>query len=153
MKKIIIALFSVLSLGFFTSCFEDIDKTFDEQTVVEFQDAVVKSPAVGKTYPVTAIANTGDSLVKTQVNLVGLQRSTSSSINVTGTNTSGNAAAFEIKALSFAANSSIANLEVILKKVSASAGKTDTLLLELVGNGSDIKASENYKRVAFSFKH
>ena len=58
MKKIIIALFSVLSLGFFTSCFEDIDKTFDEQTVVEFQDAVIKSPAVGKTYPVTAIANT-----------------------------------------------------------------------------------------------
>ncbi len=131
---------------------EDIDKTFDEQTVVEFQDAVVKSPAVGKTYPVTAIANTGDSLVKTQVNLVGSQRSTSSSINVTGSATSGNAAAFE-QALSFAANSSIANLEVILKKVSASAGKTDTLLLELVGNGSDIKASENYKRVAFSFKH
>ncbi|HRI01065.1 MAG TPA: hypothetical protein PK006_08435 [Saprospiraceae bacterium] len=155
MKKIFsfsILFIFILSL---TSCFKEFDKTFDEKTLVEFQDAITKTKAVGKTFPIISYTSSADTTVRAQVNLVGAQRSTDLQVNVSvdAANTTAENGGYEIKPLVFPANSSIAMLEIVLKKVAASSGKSVTLTVQLDGNGSDVLPSENFKKLGFGFKH
>mgnify|MGYP002777656706 CR=1 FL=1 len=157
MKKIIhisLCLFLVLGL---TSCFEDIDKTWDEGTLVEFQQSIIRTPAVGRTFPLIAVNNGAGEQLQ-QINLVGPQRGSDVTVKVSvdkefttateGTHFSladgGN--------VTFPANSSTANAKINILRATGTAGQTFNVVLILEGNGSDIKPSENYKRVGYTIR-
>ena len=155
MKKIFSYLI-VLSALAFVGCFKEFDKTFNEKTVVEFQSTVVTSPAVGKTYPLISLINK-DSIVNAQVNLVGVQRSSETTVTVSIDGTGSNAVENTHYKLPnggkvvFPANTSIANFQFQTLKVPAAAGTTITLVFTLEATG-DILPSENYKKVGYSIK-
>ncbi len=77
MKK----LFSLLTLALvlvFSSCI-DQDYTVFEGSLVEFQDAVVRTPVTGQKYPRISV-NNNVGTVSLQVNLIGAQRTTDETI-------------------------------------------------------------------------
>lgn len=155
MKKIFFY-FSVLTTFAFGGCVKEIDKTFNEKTLVEFQSTVVSSPAVGKTYPVISLLNK-DSTVNAQVNLVGVQRATETSVTVSIDATASNAVENTHYKLPnggkvvFPANTSIANFQFQTLKVPAAAGTTINLVFTLVESG-DVAPSQNYKSVGYAIK-
>ncbi len=140
---------SVLTLG---ACFND-NKVIYEKAVVEFQDAVVRAPALGKTYPLIAVAN-GIGQQTLQINLVGAQRESEQPIKF-----SVNAAESTAKegihyqltgnTVTIPAKSSFGTLTLNVLKAPAAAGTSVTLVLVLDGNGSDIGPNENYRRVGY----
>lgn len=146
MKKII-GLFFLVIVTVLSSCIEQNYPTW-QGAVVEFQDAVVRVPAPGVTYPRITVANTVGS-VNLQVNLVGAHRSTDETITyrivsegttaVSGTDFSVSGSAV------IPANSSFATVAVTVPNTGAVGGFVD-LLLELEGN-SNLPASQNYKQV------
>ncbi|GMQ29339.1 DUF4843 domain-containing protein [Algoriphagus confluentis] len=146
MKKI----FSLLTLALvlvFSSCIEQ-NYPLWEGALVEFQDAVVRTPAAGQTYPRITVANTVGS-VSLQVNLVAAQRSVDETITYTvvaeGTTAVSGTDYTTSGTLVIPANSSFGTLTVTIPDTGAIGGSVD-LLLQLEGNSS-IQPSENYKRV------
>jgi hypothetical protein len=146
MKKIL-ALLSFALVFASSSCIEQNYVTW-QGAVVEFQDAVVRNPAAGVTYPRITVANTVGS-VNLQVNLVAAQRTSDETITyrvvpegttaVAGTD-------FAVSgSLVIPANSSFGTLTVNIPNTGAIGGAVD-VLLELEGN-AQIPASQNYKRV------
>ena len=145
----------ILSALAFGGCFKEYDNTFNEKTVVEFQSTVVSSPAVGKTYPLIALINK-DSTVNAQVNLVGVQRSTETTVTVTVDAVSTGVENTHYKLpnggkVVFPANTSIANFQFQTLKVPAAAGTTINLVFTLATSG-DIEPSFNYKSVGYAIK-
>lgn len=120
--------------------------------VVEFQDAVVRTPVAGTAnpaYPRITVANTVGS-VNLQVNLVAAQRTSDETITykvVTGAGTTAVAGTdFAVSgSLVIPANSSFGTLTVNIPNTGAIGGSVD-VLLELEGN-AQIPASQNYKQV------
>ena len=155
MKKIFFYLL-VFSAFAFGGCVADIDKTFNEKTLVEFNATVLSSPAVGKTYPVISLLNK-DSTVNAQVNLVGVQRSTETTVTITVDATASNGVENTHYKLPnggkvvFPANTSIANFQFQTLKVPAAAGTTINLVFTLATSG-DIEPSFNYKSVGYAIK-
>jgi len=79
MKRIINISLLLLVMTSLFSCFDENKPLFDKVTLVEFQDAIVNSPALGKTFPL--LASTNAVQTKTlRINLVGAQRETESVI-------------------------------------------------------------------------
>jgi hypothetical protein len=155
MKKILFNI-AVLSLLAFSSCIKEIDKTFNEKTLVEFNSAVLSAPAVGKTYPVISLLNK-DSTVNAQVNLVGVQRATETSVTVSidkDASTGVENTHFKLPnggKVVFPANTSIASFQFQTLKVPAQAGTTINIVFILEATG-DVAPSENYKRVGYAIK-
>lgn len=162
-----ISLVSLLS----SSCIKEDIKTFQGSTVVEFDAAVFNSVAAGFTYPILvrasgygrAVSTADPSLtrtsgqVKLRVNLVGPQRSTvevisyqvltvtPTSPNLLGTsgthyNTSGT--------FTIPANSSFGEVVINILDPGVSSTIAREVHLELQGSSTNIKASENYKKIA-----
>ncbi|MFD2037333.1 DUF4843 domain-containing protein [Belliella marina] len=142
--------YSVICLSLvlaFTAC---IDQDYPVWTGadIEFQDAVVRAPVAGQTFPRISVANTVGE-VNLQVNLVAAHRANDEVIAyrvvedlttaVAGTdyNTSGN--------FTIPANTSFGSVNVQVLNTGAIGGFVD-LTLELVGN-ENLPPAENYKRV------
>ncbi|GAA4414761.1 hypothetical protein GCM10023187_44630 [Nibrella viscosa] len=160
MKNILGFAVALLMLFGMTSCFEDLDKTFDEKTVVEFQTAITSTPAVGRTYPLISAGNSATAVTLTQrINLVGKQRSADETIKVSVDKE--NSTAVEGTHFTLAnggnvvipANSSFGTVTVTVPRGTAAASvPAVNLVLVIEGNGRDILPSENYKRVGFSIR-
>ena len=146
MKKIL-ALLSFALVFAFSSCIEQNYVTW-QGAVVEFQDAVVRSPAAGATYPRITVANTVGS-VNLQVNLVAAQRTSDETITYKvvpeGTTAIAGTDFAVSGSLVIPANSSFGTLTVNIPNTGAIGGSVD-VLLELEGN-AQIPASQNYKQV------
>ncbi len=152
MKKtfnLILLLTAALTLG---ACFKDNTIVYDK-AVVEFQDAVVRSPALGKTYPLITAAN-GLGAQTLQVNLVGAQRDSDQTIRFSvdaAESTAKDGVNYQLSGntLTIPAKTSIVSLPVTILKAPTQTGASVTLVLVLEGNGSDIGPNENYKRVGY----
>jgi hypothetical protein len=146
MKKIL-SIFSLILVFAFSSCIEQ-NYPLWEGAVVEFQDAVVRAPVGGATYPRITVANTVGT-INLQVNLVGAQRASDETITYTVVpeGTTGVAGTdFTVSGTAvIPANSSFATVAVTIRNTGAIGGTVD-LLLELAGNAT-LAPSENHKRV------
>ncbi|MCL6261140.1 DUF4843 domain-containing protein [Aquiflexum sp. TKW24L] len=146
MKKILALLSFTLVLAF-SSCIEQNYPTWSG-AVVEFQDAVVRAPAAGVTYPRIIVANTVGT-VNLQVNLVSAHKSSDETITykIVPEGTTGVAGTDFVVSGSVVipAGSSTANAVVTIPNTGRIGGAVD-VLLELEGN-AQIPASENHKRV------
>ena len=146
MKKLfsLVALASVLV---FSSCIEQNYPVW-EGLVVEFQDAVVLTPAAGQVYPRITVANTVGT-VNLRVNLVGKQRPSDEIItyNVAADGTTAVAGRDYVApgTLTIPAGSSFGTLTVNVINTGKIGGSVD-LLLQLVGN-DEVGNSANYNKV------
>lgn len=152
MKKILNISIIVLMTASLFSCFNENKPVFDSMTLVEFQDAVVNSPALGKTFPLLATTNAVQT--KTfRINLVGVQRDKDETIKFSIDPTESTAVAgvnYDLAgatAITIPAKSSFGELKVNILKAPAQAGKTVNLVFILDGNGADINPNTNYKKV------
>lgn len=172
MKKYSFIAYLGLTILLLTSCIKEKDRTFQGDTVVEFDATVFNSVTAGFTYPIlTRAAGYGRAVstsldpsitrsigtVKLRVNLVGPQRTTAEIINYTvittpvptGTNQHAVSGTHysTTGTCTIPANSSFA--EVIITVINPGATSTiqREVHLELSGN-STIKPSANYKNVA-----
>lgn len=154
MKKILSTIV-LLSTLFLTGCFEDINKTYNGPTVVEFNQAVIAAPAVGATYPLVSV-NRGVGLQTTRINLVGAQRPNAETIKVSidpaTTATDGTHFKIVTSSVTIPANSSFGDFQIDILAAPAQAGKTVNVVLVLEGNGADIKPNENFKKLGFAIR-
>jgi hypothetical protein len=149
MKK----LFSLLTLAFvlvFSSCIEQ-DYTVFEGSVVEFQDAVVRTPVAGQKYPRITVANTVGT-VTLRVNLVGAQRTADETLTYTvvpeGTTAVTGRDFTTSGTVVIPAGSSFGDVTVSVLNTGAIGGSVN-LLLQIDGNSS-IASSQNHNQVQIS---
>ncbi len=171
MKKNYLFIYISLISFLLSSCIKDDVKSFQGNTVVEFDATVFNSVAPGFTYPILvraagygrAVSTADPSItrtsgqVKLRVNLVGQQRSTVEVISyqvftvtptspnllgASGThyNTSGT--------FTIPANSSFGEVVINILNPGVSSTIAREVHLELQGSSTNIKASENYKKIA-----
>ena len=160
MKQLAIAFLLVVVISV-TSCYnKELDYTFNETKLVELEDAVRRTPASGVTYPIIAVTRTSGTQ-SLMVNLVGEQLKSSQEMTFSiDTAISNLLSASTIRAVegthfnlnggkfTFKQDTSFSFIRVNVLDVPAQTGRTALLLLKLDGS-SDIKASENYRRVGF----
>ena len=146
MKKLFSLFTLALVLGF-SSCIEQNYPVW-EGHVVEFQDAVVRTPLAGQVYPRISVANTVGT-VNLQVNLVGAHRPSDEIITYSVVSEGTTAAAGKdyvaSGTLTIPAGSSFGTLTVNVVNTGKIGGSVD-LLLQVVGN-DEIGASANYNKV------
>ncbi|MCU0467573.1 MAG: hypothetical protein MUF58_03155 [Arcicella sp.] len=158
-KNIIVGCLLTISVGL-TSCFEDLAIRYDKAGVVEFEDAVRRTPAAGAIFPIIAVNRTAG-LQSLQVNLVGQQLKTSEEMTVSvdttissflnattiraveGTHFNLNGGKFTMKT-----DTSFARFQFNVQNVAPVAGRSALVVLKLDG-GSNTKPTENYRRVGF----
>lgn len=156
----------VLLASTFTGCIKQDDKTF-KGLVAEFDAAVLNSPAVGKTFPIltrvpiygVAVSTANPLITRTsgtikfRVNLVGAQSSSARTIPVSvvaGETTAVDGTHYTISnTITIPANSSFGELTVNVINPGTSSTTPRIVVFEL-GDGSEIKASANYKRLGIS---
>lgn len=154
MKKITNISLIILLLTSLSSCFKDNKVAFDSMTLVEFQDAIVNSNALGKTFPLLASTNVAQVRVL-RINLVGAQRDKDEIIKFSVDPTESTAVAGTnydlagVSSITIPAKSSFGELKVNILKAPAQSGKTVNLVFILEGNGTDIKANTNYRKVGY----
>src|SRR5688572_15423196 len=143
-----------------TSCFEDTKILFTD-TLVEFEDAVMRSKAAGQPFPIMPAVTRAAGTPNYQVNLVAPQLNTAQDIafslepvpasllNATTIEAVEGVHFTFTPTASFPEASSKFNFTgiTILPGFPADAGKTALLVLKLDGN-DDLKPSENYRRLA-----
>ena len=155
-----------------TSCIKEDIKTFQGNTVAEFDAAVYNSVAAGFTYPIlTRAAGYGravsasldptitraSGMVKLRINLVGLQRSKDEILNYRVMTEvvpfSPNALAVSGthfttgSSVTIPANSSFGEITIAIINTGVSSTTPREVHLELTGN-TDVMASQNYKKIA-----
>ncbi|MBD2756870.1 hypothetical protein [Spirosoma validum] len=139
------------------SCFDNMETVYDGPTVIEFNEAVTRTPAVGRTFPIITANNsvTAGATFVQQLNLVGRQRSSDFSVKVaidpvnttiTRANTytlvnDGN--------VTIPANSSFGSLTLTVSRATSSTSPTGNLVLVIDSTNTDYKASANYKRLGY----
>ena len=135
-----------------SSCFKENKQLFDSMTLVEFQDAIVNSNALGKTFPILASTNVAQTRVL-RINLVGAQRDKDEAIKFSIDPAESTAVAgvnYDLAgatSITIPAKSSFGELKVNVLRAPAQAGKTVSLVFVLEGNGSDINPNANYRKV------
>jgi len=146
MKKLFSLFTLALVLGF-SSCIEQNYPVWEDH-VVEFQDAVDRTPAAGLTYPIITVANTVGT-VNLRVNLVGSHRPSDEIITYSVVTDRTTAAAgrdyVAPGTLTIPAGSSFGTLTVNVINTGKIGGSVD-LLLQVVGN-DEIGTSANYNKV------
>lgn len=154
MKKILNISLLVIVLTSLSSCFKENRQLFDSMTLVEFQDAVVNSNALGKTFPLLTSTNVAQIKVL-RINLVGAQRDKDETIKFSIDPTESTAIAGTnydlagVSSVTIPAKSSFGELKVNILRAPAQSGKTVNLVFVLEGNGNDIKANTNYRKVGY----
>jgi len=162
MKKIATVALSMLALIGLYACNNDLDKVFDDQTLVEFQPAVVNAASVGRTYPLLTVvtSTTAGATVSPQLNLVGRQRSadlpvrvfvdpTSTASPSTYTIANGGVATF---AAAGAPTSSTVAMTITVARASSATAPFGNLILVIDSTSADYKPSQNYKRIGYTFR-
>ncbi len=160
MKKIISLAVSVLALFGIYACDNSLDKVFDDQTLVEFQPAVLNANAVGRTYPIISAANsvTAGATVTAQLNLVGRQRETTELTVRVLPDPAGTTAAATSYTLAnggtvvFAPKSSTAALTMTVGRATSTTAPIANLVLVIDSTSTDYKPSQNYKRVGYAIR-
>lgn len=154
MKKILNISLLVIVLTSLSSCFKENKQLFDSMTLVEFQDAVVNSNALGKPFPLLTSTNAPQVKVL-RINLVGAQRDKDETIKFSIDPTESTAIAGTnydlagVSSVTIPAKSSFGELKVNILRAPAQSGKTVNLVFVLEGNGNDIKANTNYRKVGY----
>ncbi len=151
MKSIKFLLVLLLSAGFMTGCFEDVDKTYQGPVVVEFKSAPGSSNSYVRTVAVPA---TGTATVPVVVQLVGPHQGSDTQVNfsVGGTATAGQ---FSISGttVTIPANSSSGTINVVVDAAgwaALAAGTTRTVVLTLTGG--TYQPNENYKTFTLTLR-
>jgi hypothetical protein len=160
MKKALIYSFVLFVALLATSCFKEIDITYDENKFVEFEDAVRRTPAAGVTYPIIALTRTSGSYTAL-VNLAGGQLKESQEMTVSiDTAIAPLLNATTIRAVegthfnlsggkfTFKADTSFSTYRLNVLNPGANTGRSALLVLKLDGS-STVKPAENYRRVGF----
>jgi hypothetical protein len=142
-----------------TSCFDDMEIKYDGPTQVEFETAVRTNPAVGRTYPLVATANslTASPTVTTQINLVGPQRSSDLTVRVLPEATTTTAAAQSYTLLNggnvvIPANSSFGSLSVAVSRATSATAALANLVIVIDSTNTDYKANPNYRRIGYTIR-
>ncbi|MGF7215011.1 hypothetical protein GGR92_001151 [Spirosoma lacussanchae] len=162
MKKIPGFIAGALALLMLYACDNSIDKVFDEETLVEFNEAILRTNATGRPYSITALPNSvtaGSSSVAT-INLVGRQRTSDLTVRVfvdpTATTASPNS-----YTLSNGGNVTIpggpngrnvGSLTVTVGRATSSTAPIANLVLVIDSTSTEFKPSQNYKRLGYSFR-
>ena len=144
MKSIKFLLVLLLSAGFMTGCFEDVDKTYQGPSVVEFKPA----PGSSNSYVrVVNVNSTTSTTIPVTVQLVGPHQSSNVDVNfaVSGTAT---AAMFNIggttASIPSGSSSGVINVNITGAGVAALAtGQSRDIVLTLTGGS--LPLNENYK--------
>ncbi|MBO0929511.1 hypothetical protein [Fibrella aquatilis] len=166
MKKVLVIAVSVLSLLGLYACDNSLNKTFDPATpFVEFQPAVLTANSVGRFYPLISTGNsvTAGSTQTAQLNLVGRQRSSELTVRVlvdqtgnpAGTGTTAQSSSYTLSnggTVVFAPNSSTAAMTISVGKATSTTAPVANIVLVIDSTSTDYKASQNYKRVGYSFR-
>lgn len=159
MKKIAIVTLSILAVAGLYACDNSLDKTFDAQTLVEFQPAVVTANSVGRTYPLisTTTSTTAGATITAQVNLVGRQRANDTSVKVLldPVGTTAPPSSYTLLnggAVVIPANTSFASLTMIVSKATSTTAPFTNVVLVIDSTSTDYKPSQNYKRIGYSFR-
>ncbi len=158
-KSFLFVTIMTIGLGL-AGCFKDIDRTFDEYKLVEFETAVRSTPAAGFTFPIVNITRTAGT-VAAQVNLVGTHFKTGEEMSFSiDTAVSKLLNATTIRAVegvhfnlnggkfTFKADTSFSFARFNVLNPGATAGRTAILVLKLDGS-STIKPAENYRRIGY----
>ena len=136
-----------------TGCFKDYEDRylFNDETQVEFEDAVVKAAAAGKDYPMLTPLDNESGTQQFRVNLIGPQSDTSTVIHFMVLPDESSAVAGKDYTLpqgdtiQIAPHSSFGWVKV---KVNPAGSGSPTLALKLLGN-KNIKGAERYCRIGF----
>lgn len=142
-----------------SSCFKDLETVYKGPTIVEFNDAVVRTNAVGQTYSITSIPNsvTAGGTVITQLNLVGAQRPSDVTVRVLPDPTLTTAATTSYSlanggSVVIPANTSFGSLTMVVGRASSTTAPVTNVVLVLDSTNADFKPSQNYKRLGYSFR-
>lgn len=149
----------LLALAGLAACNNNLDKVFDGITRIEFNEAILRTNAVGRTYSVTSLPNstTGGATTTAQLNLVGRQRPTESTVRVlvdpNGTTASANSYTLSNGGnVTIPANSSFGSLTMAVGRATSSTAATGTVVLVIDSTSTDYTPSQNYKRIGYSFR-
>jgi hypothetical protein len=159
MKKIITFSLCVLALVGMYACDNSLDKVFDDQTVVEFNDAVLRTNAVGRSFSITALSNTTAVAATTtaQLNLVGRQRSSDLTVRVLvdPAYTTAGASSYSLVNggnVTIPANSSFGSLTLVTARATSTTAPIANVVLIVDSTATEFKPSFNYRRLGFSLR-
>jgi hypothetical protein len=159
MKKITTFAICVVTLLGMYACNNSLDKVFDDQTLVEFNEAVLRANAVGRSFSITALNNTAAVAITTtaQVNLVGPQRSSDLTVRVLVDPAYTTAAASSYSLVNggnvtIPANSSFGSLTLVTARASSTTAPVANVVVILDSTAAEFKPSFNYRRLGFSVR-
>jgi len=148
----------VLALGV-AACNNSLDKVFDSQTLVEFNDAILRTNATGRTYSITSVPNsvTAGGTTTAQLNLVGRQRSSETTVRVfvDATNSTTPTSSYTLSNggnVTIPANMSFGSLTLTVGRATSTTAPIGNVVLVLDSTSTDFKPSQNYRRLGFSFR-
>lgn len=159
MKKIATLIICTLALFAVYACDNSIDKVFDDQTLIEFQPAVLNPTAVGRTYPIISSGNsvTANATITAQINLVGRQRSSDLTVQVfpDPTGTTAPASSYTLAnggSVVIPANSSTGTLTMTVARATSTTATLANVVLVIDSTNAAFKPSQNYKRIGYSIR-
>ena len=142
-----------------SSCFKDLETVYSGQTLVEFNEAVTRVPAAGRTFSITSIPTsiTAGSTVVAQLNLVGAQRSNDLTVRVLPDPAFTTAATTSYSLANggnvvIPANTSFGSLTVAVGRASSTTAPMSNVVLVIDSTSTDFKPSPNYNRLGYSFR-
>jgi len=159
MKKLKYILPALLFTIVMAACDNNLDKVFDSQTLVEFNEAILNTNATGRTYPIVSVPNgvTVTGSTTAQLNLVGRQRATETTVRVLvdPVNTTAPASSYTLSNggnVTIPAMSSFGSLTLTVSRASSTSAASANVVLILDSTSTDFKPSFNYRRLGFSFR-
>ena len=155
MTKHLIAYVCVAGMALLTmSCFKNMETVYDGTTVIEFNEAVTRNPAVGRTFP---IITAGPTFVQ-QLTLVGRQRTSDLMVKVMvdpANTTLTRADSYTLANggnVVIPANTSVGSLTLTVSRATSSTAPMANLVLVIDSTSIDYRASQNYKRIGYSVR-
>ncbi len=159
MKKIKYLLLGLLPLLGLVACNNDLDKVFDNQTLVEINEAILNTNATGRTFPIISLANsvTAGATRTAQLNLVGSQRTSDLTVRmlVDPVNTTAPASSYTITNggnVTIPKGESFGSLTLAVGKATSTTAPMGNVVFVIDSTSTDFKPSQNYKRLGFSFR-
>ena len=159
MKKIKYILSALLLTLGIIACDNTLDKVFDGQTVVEFNEAILRTNATGRTFSITSVPNstTGTGTATAQLNLVGAQRKSDLTVRVLVDPVHTTAAATSYTLANggnvvIRADSSFGTVRMTVARATSTTAPIGNVVLVIDSTSADFKPSQNYKRLGFSFR-
>lgn len=159
MKKIKYILPALLLTLGVIACDNTLDKVFDGQTLVEFNEAILRTNATGRTFSITSVPNstTGAGTTTAQLNLVGAQRKSDLTVRVLVDPVYTTAAATSYTLANggnvvIRADSSFGIVRMTVGRATSTTAPIGNVVLVIDSTSTDFRPSQNYKRLGFSFR-